>query len=179
MPEGAFLPPMGWGALLGNEEESMCKVRMNVVPEQKPSDDSMARHAVRLRYGGKVAKALGNPKRGDLVRIRVFDERGKVREEAYRVVIYSIHMKGDRIRMDYDTLLELGIRKQAAAVRSDGEPVEMELTACGDNPYHKLRFLWDHPDANMRIAVQAFFWGIVVMIPIEILINILTNGISF
>ncbi len=153
--------------------------KLELVPEQKPADDSMARHAIRIRHNGALAKALGNPKRGDLVRIRTYDAAGKRIEEVYRVVIFSPYMKADRVRMDYDTLLELGVRKQAAAGSADGEPVLMEVKACGDNPYHKLKYLWDHPDANMRIAVQAFFWGIVVMIPIEILINILTNGITF
>lgn len=146
----------------------------NIVPEQIPKKDRMARHNVRIRYKGEIARALGNPPRGSLIRIRSLDEEGHVRETVYRVVLYDIYMMSNRIRMDYDTMVELGVQNDSANQKHAGNPVRLEVMRC-DGLFHKLMYLWDHPDENIRIATQAFVLGIIVMIPIEFLINIITN----
>ena len=139
------------------------KLKQKVVVECRPKEEGgMPLSVVRMRYDSPVVKALGL-KRKSLIRIK------SETETVYRIVHLSSNMKRNNVRLDYDTLLELGHKSHSEA--------ELEFRRC-DHPIWNVFFFMDHPDDGIQMAAHTFAWGLAMAFVMDLGINFLYDYLT-
>jgi len=126
----------------------------NIEPENRPRNDTLGMHAVRMHYDDDVVHALGL-ERGNLIRLKTSE--GCV----YRIFVGGSNIKKNRLRMDYETGRKLGLIK----AKKQHQSASIDIEKCRFF-WQNWAFHWHHPENGVRVgsraAVWLTFWGIVL-----------------
>jgi len=119
----------------------MLKHNMEIASASKGKLDTGA--AIRLHYQSNAVITAGI-KRGTVVTMTVSGK--KVR----RIALLTPNLVAkESIAFDYNTRLELGIAKQATHAVFTIQP---------SSQFGVLMFVWNHPDASIRIGARCAVW---------------------